>query len=166
MHYTRILALVGGVIAAIALFLKSASSDAGEVLTQLSQADDAFPAGFDNIWTAIYDDKSWAAILLVIAVIVAVALVLMPPVRAALQRIPAAGVALAGIVALAVSVIAMMDAMDSVSTLNDGFELVFAGGLTPEQYTASIGFGWYLLVGGSLLIAVAGLIGAFTSDDS
>lgn len=165
MHYTRIVALVGGIVAAVALFLKSASSDAGDVLAQLSQANEAFPSGFDNIWTAIYDDKSWAAILFAIAIVGAIALVLMPPVREALSRTPSSVLALAGIAASAIAVIAMMDAIDKVDALNAGFQQVFDGGLVPALFSSSLGFGWYLLVGGSLLVAIAGVVSAFVGND-
>jgi hypothetical protein len=153
------LAILGGIVAAIALFLKSATSDAGDVLAQLAQANPAFPDGFDNIWTGIYDDKSWAAILLAIALVAGIALAFAPPVRDAMAGTMGISLLVAGVIASIVAVVAMLDALDRASALNDGFDAAFAGGLTPQAFLASIGFGWYLLVGGAVVMALAGLLG-------
>lgn len=165
-HYTRILAVLGGIVAAVALFLESATSTAGDILAQLAQANPAFPDGFDNIWTAIYDDKSWAAILLAIAIVAGVALAFSPPMRDAIAGTMGIGLLVSGVVASIIAVIAMMDAMDKASTLNDGFNAVFAGGLVPQLFEASIGVGWYLLVAGALVMALAGLLGVLAGRNN
>lgn len=157
-HYGRIVAIVGVVVSVVGLFLKSASSGAEVVMEQLNAAQDAIPAGFDNVWTAIYDDKSWAAILLAVVLVGIVVLSLMPPVRAALARSSGLFLTILGVVVIVIGGIATLDAMDSASNLQDAFGVLFEGGLIPEAYTVSIGIGWVLLLVGGGIAAVGGIL--------
>lgn len=158
MHYGRIIAIVGVIVSAVGLFLKSASSGAEAMLEQLNAAEAAIPAGFDNVWTSIYDDKAWAAILLAIVLIGIVVLSLMPPVRMALARSGGLFLTILGVVVIVIGGIATLDAMDKASNLQDAFAAMFAGGLIPEAFTVSIGLGWVLLIVGGGVAAIGGVL--------
>ena len=80
MHYSRILALGGVVIAVIGFLLQSASSAAEELMPTLNEATGGqVPDGFDNTWTALYNDTAWAAIVFALALAVSVIVALIPP---------------------------------------------------------------------------------------
>jgi hypothetical protein len=171
--YGRIVAIVGVIVSAVGLFLKSASSGAEALMEQLNAANDAIPAGFDNVWTAIYDDKSWAAILLAAVLVVIVIWSFLPPIAAALSRIGGMGVTVLGVIVIVIGGIATLDAMNQASDLQDAFAMMFAGGLIPEAYSVSIGLGWVLLIVGGGVAAVGGVLslmanqgGAQTSGSS
>jgi hypothetical protein len=157
-HYSRIVAIVGVIISAVGLFLTSASSTAGDLLKDLSAAAEGIPSGFDSVWTAIYDDKAWAGILLALALLAILAVSVMPPLKAAFGKTIAMAVVAFGVVVIVIGGIATLDAMDSASELQDGFAQLFAGGLIPEAFTVSIGIGWVLLIVGGGVAAVAGVL--------
>jgi hypothetical protein len=157
-HYGRIVAIVGVIVSAVGLFLKSASSGAEAIMDQLHAANEAIPAGFDTVWTAIYDDKSWAAILLAAVLVAIVIWSLLPPVKAVLSRIGGMGVTVLGVIVIVIGGIATLDALDQASDLQDAFAMMFAGGLIPEAYTVSIGLGWVLLIVGGGVAAVGGVL--------
>jgi hypothetical protein len=159
MHFGRILAILGVVVAAVGLFLQSASSAGEAALEQLSQIPDAgFPSGFDNTWTAFYNENSTVAVIFAIAAIAAVAAALIPPLKEAMKRLYGLIVAGLGVVMLVIGIFATMGAMDDADTLQAGFAQVFAGGAIPEAYTVSIGYGWYLLILGGVIVGIGGVL--------
>ena len=87
MHYGRILAVVGVVLAAVGFLLQSASSAGEAALAQLSQVNPDFPDGFDNTWTALYNDTAWAAIVFAIAGVASLLVALIPPLDRPMARL-------------------------------------------------------------------------------
>lgn len=159
MHFGRILAILGVVLAAIGLLLQSASSAGDAVLGQLSQMpDSSFPSGFDNTWTALYNDTPAAAIVFGIAALGALAAAFVPPIREAMSRLIGLVVAGLGVLMLIIGIFATMGAFDDADTLEAGFAQVAAAGAIPEAYTVSVGYGWYLLILGGVLVAIGGVV--------
>lgn len=159
MHYGRILAVVGVIVAAVGFALTSASSTAGDVLEQLNQATGGqIPAGFDNTWTALYNDTAWAAVVFAIAALGGLIVAVMPPLSQPMKRIYGLTAAVLGVLMLVIAVFATMGAMDDADTLQAALADAFAGGLVPEAYTVSIGWGWWLLILSGVLVAIGGVV--------
>lgn len=158
MHYGRIVIVVGAVLGAIGFIPQSASSAGEELLPQLSQANPAFPSGFDSTFTALYNDTAAAAIIYLIAAIAALGTTFMPPFKEAMNRMMALTATVLGVVMLVIGVFSTMGASDDASTLQDAFGQAAAGGLIPEAYTVSIGWGWYLLILAGVVVAVGGVL--------
>ena len=122
MHYGRILAVVGVVLAAVGFLLQSASSAGEAALAQLSQLPDSpFPDGFDNTGTALYNDTAWAAVVFAIAAVAALLVALIPPLDKPMARLYGLAAAVLGVLMLVIGVFATMGAMDDADTLEAGF---------------------------------------------
>jgi hypothetical protein len=166
MHFGRMLAILGVILAAVGLFLKSASSAGEIVLAQLSQLPDAsFPSGFDNTWTALYNDTPAAAVVFAIATVGALAAALIPPLKEPMKRLIGLVAAGLGVLMLIIGIFATMGAMDDADTLQAGFAQVAAAGAIPEAYTVSIGYGWYLLILAGVLVAIGGVVSLIARPD-
>lgn len=124
----------------------------------------AIPAGFDNVWTSIYDDKSWAAILLAIVLVLIIVVSVLPPVKDALSRVNGLILTVLGVVALVIGGVATLDAMGSASDLQDAFAGMAAAGQIPEAFTVSIGMGWVLLIVGGGIAAVGGILNVMANQ--
>jgi hypothetical protein len=157
MHYTRILSIVGVLLAGWGFLVTSATSAGEAVMEQLNQLNPAIPTGFDNIWTALYDDTAWAAVAYGIAAVVVFILAVLPPLREPMAKALSAVAAVLGVAMLAIGAFATMGAMDDASDLEDGFAQAFGLGAIPEAYTVSISYGWWLLVAGGAVVAIAGI---------
>lgn len=160
MHYSRILSLIGVVVAGIGFLLVSATSDGEAALPDLSKLNELFPVGFDNTWTALYNDTAWAAVLYAIIAVVALVLAFVPPMSKPMARPYALGASVLGVVMLVIGIVATMGAMDDADTLQDGFAQAASLGAIPEAFTVSIGYGWYMLIGAGVLVAAGGIISA------
>ena len=166
MHYGRILAVLGVVVAVVGFLLQKASSAGEAALAQLSQVDPSFPANLDeNTWSALYNDTSVAAIVYAIAAIGVLAAALFPPLGSPMKRLVGLSAAVLGVVMLVVGVFATLGASDDADTLEAGFAQAFAGGAIPEAYTVSIGWGWYLLIVGGVLAAIGGVVSLIARPD-
>ena len=165
MHFGRMLTILGVVLAAVGFFLKSASSAGEAALAQLSQVDPSFPSGFDNTWTALYNDTPAAAIIFAIAAVGALAAALIPPLGSPMKRLYGLATAALGVLMLVIGIFATMGAMDDADTLEAGFAQAFAGGVIPEAYSVSIGWGWYLLVLGAVVVAIGGAVSLIARPD-
>lgn len=164
-HYGRIIAIVGVVLAAVGLFLKSASSGAEALMGDLNAATDgAIPAGFDSVWTSIYDDKAWAAILLAVVLVGILVFSLMPPIKEPLARSGGLFLTILGVVVIVIGGIATLDALDSASELQDAFAGMATAGQIPEAFTVSIGMGWVLLIVGGGVSAVGGILNVMANQ--
>jgi hypothetical protein len=152
-------ALLGVVVAAVGLMLQSASSAAEALMPDLNAASGgAIPAEFTNVWTGIYDDKSWAAIILAIALVAVVGLALVPPMKEAWSRMNGLIGLVLGVVIIVIGGIATKTALDDASSLADAFAGMAAASQLPEAYTVSLGLGWVLLIIGGALAAVGGVL--------
>jgi hypothetical protein len=166
MHFGRMLAILGVVIAAVGLFLKSASSAGEAALEQLSQLpDSSFPSGFDNTWTALYNDTAAAAVIFAIAAIAALGVAFIPPLSQPLTRLYGLAVATLGVLMLVIGIFATMGAMDDADTLEAGFAQAAAAGAIPDAYTVSIGWGWWLLILSGVLVAIGGVVSLLARPD-
>ncbi len=152
MHYGRITTIVGAVLALVGLGLTSASSAAEDLMPALNEATaGAVPAGFDRIFTSMWDDNAAGTGIFLIALVAVLGLSLIPDVKEALSRMNALVVTVLGVVMLVVGVIATKGALDDASALQDAFAAMFEGGQIPAAFTVSISVGWYLLpIGGAL----------------
>lgn len=158
MHYSRILSIVGVLLAGWGFLVVSASSAGEAALPQLSQLNPAFPSGFDNTWTALYNDTAWAAVVYGIAAVAVLILAVLPPLREPMAKALSALAAVLGVAMLAIGVVATMGAMDDASDLEAGFAEAFGLGAIPEAFTVSISYGWWLLIAGGAVVAVASII--------
>lgn len=165
MHYGRILALVGVVVGAIGFVLTSATSAGDAVLPALSQADPAFPSGFDNTWTALYNDTAWAAIVFALAGLTSLAIAFIPPIDESMKRLYGLTATVLGILMLLIGIFATLGAGDRGDTLQAGFAQAAQAGLIPEAYTVSIGFGWYLWSIAGALVAIGGIVSLIARPD-
>lgn len=169
MHYGRITTVVGAVLALVGLGLTSASSAAEDLMPALNEATKeaavVVPAGFDRIFTAMWDDNAAGTGIFLIALVAVLGLSLIPEIKEALSRMNALVVTVLGVVMLVVGVVATKGALDDASTLQDGFALMAAGGQIPEAFTVSISLGWYLLPIGGALAAIGAVLQLMKRSD-
>ena len=166
MHYGRILALVGVVFAVIGFLLQSASSAAEELMPTLNEATGGqIPAGFDNTWTALYNDTAWAAIVYAIAAVAAVIVAVMPPVKQPMTRLMGLAAAVLGVLMLIIGILGAMGASDDADTLEGALAQLAQAGQIPQAFTVDIGFGWYLLPIAGALVAIGGVVSLIARPD-
>lgn len=167
MHYGRILAVLGVVVAAVGFLIKKASSAGEAALAQLSQIPDSpFPENLDeNTWSALHNDTAAAAIVYAIAAVAVLVAALYPPLKDPMKRLIALSVTVLGVLLLVVGVLATLGAADDADTLQAGFAQAFAQGAVPEAYTVSIGWGWYLLIIGGVVAAIGGVVSLISRPD-
>ena len=155
MHVSRIVAALGVVIGVIGLFMKSLTTDGEGLLGDLAQANPAFPDGIPTIWGGL---DTWAQVVVVIAIVVVVALVLRPPTAAPFDRMGAMVVAVIGLGLTIYAIVKFMEAGDSADTLQAGFAEAAAGGALPEAFSVSTGVGFFVLMAGTVLVLIGGLL--------
>lgn len=166
MHYGRILMLVGVIGAVVGFVLKSASSAGEGALALLSQADPAsWPTGFSSTWTALYNDTAWAAIVFALALIGSLIVALTPPFDQPVKRLFGLSAAVLGVLMLIVGVVAAVGASNDADALQAGFAQAAAAGAIPDAFSVSIGFGWYLLILGGVLVAIGGVVSLIGRPD-
>lgn len=166
MHYGRILALVGVVLAIVGFLMQSASSAAADLMPTLNEATGGqIPVGFDNTWTALYNDTAWAAVVFGLAMVGAAIVALIPPLPKPMARIYGLTAAVLGVLMLVIGVFATMGAMDDADTLEAAFNQLFQAGQLPEAFTVDIGFGWYLLPIAGVLVAIGGVVSLINRPD-
>jgi uncharacterized protein YhhL (DUF1145 family) len=166
MHYGRIFAIVGVVFAAIGFLLQSASSSAESIMTSLNEATQgAIPVGFDNTWTALYDDTAWAAVVFALAMLGALIVALVPPFDQPMSRLYGLVAATLGVLMLAIGIFAILGALDDADTLEAAFAQLFSAGQIPEAFSVTIGFGWYLLPLAGVLVAIGGVVSLTARPD-
>lgn len=159
LHYGRIVAVLGVVVTAVGLFMKSASSAAEDLMPALNEATGgAIPAEFTNVWTGIYDDKSWAAIILAIALVAILGLAFVPPMKEAWSRMNGLIAVVLGVVVIVIGGVATKTALDDADSLAEGFAGLAAAGQIPEAFAVSLGVGWVLLIVGGALAAIGGVL--------
>ena len=166
MHYGRILALVGVVFGVIGFLLQSASSAAEDLMPALNEATGGqIPAGFDNTWTALYNDTAAAAIVFAIAMIAAIIVALIPPTDQPMGRLYGLIAAALGVLMLIIAIFATMGAFDDADTLEAAFAQLAQAGQVPEAFTVDVGFGWWLLILSGVLVAIGGVVSLIARPD-
>jgi hypothetical protein len=176
LHYSRIVGLVGVVLAAIGLLMQSASSAAEEAIpggdgTTFMQATSsatggAVPSSFDNVWGAIYGELAVAGIILALALIAIVALAFMPPMNEVPNRMYSLVLIIVGVIVIVVSGIAMNRAMGDATDLQNAYAQMAAAGALPAAFGVSISIGWVLLLVGGGVGSVAGILGLMADTDA
>ncbi len=163
MQWTRIWTLFGVVLGVAALFTKGATTDGEELLPALSQADPNFPDGIPTIWGGL---DPWVQVVVVIAIIAVVAFAFIPPLTA-VEKMPfALATTLIGVALLVYAVIKFLEAGDDAETLEAGFGAAAAAGAIPAAFTVSVGAGFYVLMAGTAMVAIGGLVMLILKSDS
>jgi len=161
MHWTRVWTLFGVVLGVIALFMKGATTDGEELLPALSQGGD-FPDGISTIWGGL---DTWVQVVVVIAILVVVAFALMPSLTA-VEKVPyALTTTLIGVALLVYAIVKFVEAGDDASTLEAGFAQAAAAGAIPAAFTVTVGNGFYLLMAGTAMVALGGLVMMIMKDN-
>jgi hypothetical protein len=176
LHYSRIVGLVGVVVAAIGLLMQSASSAAEEAIpggdgTTFMQAtsaatEGAVPSEFDSVWGAIYNELAIAGIILALALLIIVALAFVPPMKEIPNRMYSLVGVIVGVIVIVISGIAMNRAMGDASDLHNAYVQMAAAGALPAAFGVSISVGWVLLLVGGGVSSVAGILGLMANTDA
>jgi hypothetical protein len=162
MHWTRIWTLLGVVLGVAALFMKGATTDGEELLPALSQGGE-FPDGISTIWGGL---DPWVQVVVVIAIIAVVAFALMPPLKA-VETLPYALITtLIGVALLVYAIVKFVEAGDDASTLEAGFAQAAAAGAIPAAFTVTVGNGFYILMAGTAMVAIGGLVMMIMKDNA
>lgn len=154
MQTGRLFVLAGVIIGVIGLFMKSLKTAGESLLPALNQANPGFPDGIPTIWGGL---ATWAQIVLVILLVVVVALAFMGTLSKGMGRNASLTTAVIGVALLAYVVIKMFDAFDSADTLESSFAQAAGAGMIPSAYTVSAGFGFFVLLVGTVLVIAGGL---------
>ena len=166
MHYGRILVLVGVVFGFIGFLLQSASSEAEPLMPALNEATGGqVPAGFDNTWTALYNDTAAAAVVFAIALVAAVIVALIPPTSQPMTRLYALVAAVLGVLLLIIGIFSTMGAFDDADTLEAALAQLAQAGQIPQAFTVDVGFGWWLLILCGVLVAIGGVVSLLARPD-
>lgn len=166
MHWTRVWTLFGVILGVVALFMKGATTDGEELLPALAESGAAFPDGISTIWGGL---DTWVQVVVVIAIFAVVAFALMPPIDTPEKTPFALSTTLIGVALLVYAIIKFLEARDDASTLQDGFAEAAAAGVIPAAFTVSVGWGFYLLMAGTAMVAIGGLatlMGVGSEDDA
>lgn len=162
MHWTRIWTLFGVVLGVAALFTKGATTDAEELLPALSEAAD-FPDGIPTIWGGL---DTWVQVVVVIAIIAVVAFAFMPPLTSVEAMPYALGTTIIGAALLVYAIVKYLEAGDDAETLQNGLAQAAEGGMIPAAFTVSVGAGFYVLMAGTAMVAIGGLVMLITKSDA
>ncbi|MBA2338265.1 MAG: hypothetical protein H0V96_11000 [Acidimicrobiia bacterium] len=163
MHIGRVVALLGVVIGVIGLFLKALTSPGESVLEALSESVETMPAGLPTIWGGL---DTWAQVAVVVAILIVLALVFQPPRDQSFTKAGAGIVTLIGVALTAYAVTKWLEAGDNADALSAGFEQVFDAGGIPEAFDVATGPGFIVLIVGTLLVTIGGLLGLRTRTDT
>ena len=83
-----------------------------------------------------------------------------------MNRMMALAATVLGVLMLVIAVFSTMGASDDASTLQDGFAQAVAGEMIPPmEYTVSIGWGWYALIVGGVIVAIGGVLSLIARPD-
>ena len=163
MHWTRIWTLFGVVLGVAALFTKGATTDAEELLPALSEASADFPDGISTIWGGL---DTWVQVVVVIAIIAVVAFAVMPPLTSVEAMPYALGTTIIGVALLVYAIVKYLEAGDDAETLEAGLAQAAEAGMIPAAVTVSVGAGFYVLMAGTAMVAIGGLVMLITKSDS
>lgn len=176
LHYSRIVGLVGVVVAAIGLLMQSASSAAEEAIpggdgTTFMEAtsaatEGAVPSSFDNVWGAIYNEMAAAGVILALALLIIVALAFVPPMKEVPNRMYSLVLVIVGVIVIVIAGIATNTAMNDATDLQNAYAQLSAGGAIPAAFGVSISIGWVLLLVGGGVASIAGILGLMANTDA
>ena len=146
-------------LAAFGLALSALILDGVDQLPALSEAVEGVPDGVPTIFGGL---DTWAKVVVVGLLIVIVALAVRPPIRQPQDMISAGITALAGVVFVVYSVVKYLETQDDATALRAVFDQLDAAGALPENLQFSLvsaGFGFWIIILGTAVIAVGGVAG-------
>jgi len=169
LHYGRIVALVGVIVTAVGLFMKSLSSAAEDIPDFMAgvsaQTGGAVPAEFPTVWTGIWNDKPWASVLLVLALLAIVLVAFMPQMKEAMSRMNGLVSVVLGVVVMVIGGVATLSAMDDADAIEGAYAQAAAALGMTQAPTVSITIGWTLLIVGGALAAIGGVLALIARPD-
>lgn len=160
MHWTRIWTLLGVILGVIALFMKGATSAGEELLAALSEGGQ-FPDGISTIWGGL---DTWVQYVVVVAIVAVVVLALMPPIKLVERAAAALTTTVIGAALLVYGIIKFVEAGNDASDLEGAFALAAEAGAIPEAFTVTVGSGFYVLMAGTAMVAIGGLVMMLIKD--
>jgi hypothetical protein len=162
MHRNRLIALAGVIIGIIGLALEGVTTEGEALLPTLNAANPAFPDGISTIWGGL---ASWAQPVLVILILAVVVLALRPDRAESMHRTSSMVVSVIGVALLAYAVVKMIDTGDTADRLQAAFAEAASAGAIPGAFTVATGFGFLILIVGTVLVTFGGAMGFISSDD-
>ncbi len=156
MHISRIIALLGVIVGTVGLFLKALSSPGESNLEALSESVEELPASIPTIWSGL---DTWAKIAVVVAILMVLALVFQPPRKSPFGASAAMIVTVIGVALTVYAVVKWLEAGDNADQMQAAFEQIADAGQIPEAFDVTTGPGFIVLVAGTLLITIGGLLG-------
>ncbi len=162
MHVGRLLALVGAAVGVVGLFMPGLRTEGEELLPALHQANPAFPDGVPTIWGGL---DTWAQVLAVVLIVVIVVLALRPPIKEPEDRVSGAITTLAGVAFLIYAIIKLVDTVDKADALRDAFAQAAGGGAIPVAFDVAPGFGFLILIIGTGLVAIGGVLSLIANPE-
>ncbi len=157
-HRGRILALVGAALAVFGLWLKFLVMDNVDNLAPLSKAVPSVPDGVPTIFGAL---DTWAQPLVGVLLAVVVVLAVWPPLGHPQDRVSAGITSLSGVAFFVYAFVKVQEALDDAEALNalgDTVDAAAADGLY-ELGMANAGFGFWLIMLGTAMVAIGGVVG-------
>ncbi|MBT8197408.1 MAG: hypothetical protein KJP12_07750 [Acidimicrobiia bacterium] len=162
MHTSRILAVAGSIIGIVGLFFTSIETDAEALLPTLNQANPAFPDGLPTVWGGL---DTWAQVVLVILIAVVLYLALRPVISRVMDRTSGITVAVIGVLLGLYAIVKWTDASDSADSLQGSLGQAAQAGLIPQAFEVSPSAGFIILLAGTVIVAVGGLLAAVQSSN-
>ena len=159
MQFGRILALIGTVIAALSLLLKVLVFDGVDMLPALSRDAPGVPA---EIPTILASFDAVATVAVVVSLIVVVVLAFWPPVGRPQTWLAAGATTAIGATLWVFVLDEYKEAQDQAAELQVTFLRLQSTGSLPEPLVMSFpnaGFGFLLVLFGTVLITVGGVLG-------
>ncbi|GBE24436.1 hypothetical protein BMS3Bbin02_00708 [bacterium BMS3Bbin02] len=162
MHWNRLIALTGVIIGIIGLSMEGLTTEGESFLPALNEAGTGLPDGIPTIWGGL---ATWAQPVLVILILAVVVIAVRGDRAKAMDRTSSMIVSVIGVALLAYAVYKMIDTGDSADALQAGFAQVEAAGGLPAAFTVATGFGFLILIVGTVLVIFGGAMGFVGSDD-
>lgn len=164
MHRSRLLAIVGVVVGIVGLFLTSLNTDGEDLLPALNQANPDFPDGIPTIWGGL---DAWAQVALVVLILVVLALALRPVIQEVMHRTSGVIVIVIGLALFAYAIVKWLDASDKADSLQEAFAAAAGAGAIPAAFEVSTApLGYLLLLGGTAVVALAGVLAVRSADSA
>ncbi len=167
MHLHRLMALTGVIIGIIGLFFTGLSTDGESAMETISgifaQQDIEFADGIPTIWGGL---ETWAQVVLVILIIVTVGLAFMGSRAEKYDRNSAMITAVNGVALLAYAIYKYIDAGNKADDLEVGFAGAVQAGIPNVQaWTVSPSIGFFVLMLGTVIVALAGVLSMMGSNE-
>jgi hypothetical protein len=157
MHLSRIVVLLGAVLAVVGLAIKALTLDGEDALPGLNAVNDAFPDGIPTIYGGL---ETWVKVVVVTSLVLVVIAALLPPLRDP-ERLPGAiFTTLVGIAFFAYAIVKYNETLDDADALQEGFDFADRLGLLPEGVgNVEVSVGFFVLMAATAIVAIGGVLG-------